>query len=218
MGIARTIATQLKRPSGWLGRLVGFYMTRNNARVNGWTVSLLKVRSEDHLLEVGFGSGAAIEQVAQRLSGGRACGIDYSETMLRQALKRNAIAVREGRVELRRGDISALPYENEAFDKAYSIHSIYFWPDPLVALREMRRVLKPGGLAAISILSRDDMLKMGSRLPDFSLYSGKELVDLLERAGFTDVRLEEYTDKPGLCVIGVNKPDTRNGFATRENE
>lgn len=204
MGIARAIAAQLRRPSGWLGRLTGLYMSRNNARVNGWTVSLLDFHPEDHLLEVGFGSGAAIGQVAQLLSGGKVCGIDYSEAMLRQALRRNTVAVRDGRVELRHGDVSELPYENEAFDKAYAIHSIYFWPDPLAALREMRRVLKPGGLAAISILSRDDMLKMGSRLPGFSLYSGKELVDILERAGFIDVRLEEYPDKPGLCVIGAD--------------
>lgn len=218
VGIARTIAAQLRRPRGWLGRLTGLYMTRNNARVNAWTVSLLAVSPEDHVLEVGFGSGAAIGQVAQRLSGGKVCGIDYSETMVRLALKRNAAAVREGRVEIHHGDISALPYEDDSFDKAYAIHSIYFWPDPLAALGEMRRVLKPGGLAAISILSRDDMLKMGPRLPDFILYSGKELVDLFEHAGFIDVRLEEYPDKPGLCVIGLNEPGTSNRFTVRENE
>lgn len=174
LGIVRTIAAQLRRSCGWLGRLAGVYMARNNARVNDWTVALLEIHSEDCVLEIGFGGGTAIEQVARRLSAGKVCGIDYSETMARQALKRNAAAVREGRAEIRHGDISVLPYEDGAFDKSYAIHSIYFWPDPAAALAEMRRVLKPGGLAAISILSRDDMLRMGPRLPGFSLYSGNE--------------------------------------------
>jgi len=49
--------------------------------------------------------------------------------MLEEAVKRNDSAIRAGRVELKQGDVASLPYPNEFFHKAMSIHSIYFWPD-----------------------------------------------------------------------------------------
>lgn len=115
------------------------------------------------------------------------------------------LTLKSAKQALRRGDVSALPYDDESFDKVYSIHSIYFWPGPVDCLGEVRRVHKPGGLAAIAILSREQMLKMKPQLSGFSLYSGEELVEMMEQAGFINVRLEEATNKPGLCVIGVRR-------------
>jgi len=100
-------------------------MAHQNKPETLWTVSLLDIHTADYVLEVGFGPGTGIEFIANRATGGFTAGVDVSQTMLEEAVKRNDSAIRAGRVELKRGDVASLPYPNEFFHKAMSIHSIY---------------------------------------------------------------------------------------------
>ena len=128
--------------------------TRSNHERAQWTISLLGIKPHDRILEIGFGPGIAIE-LASRLAGdGRVVGLDHSEVMLRQATRRNASAVRNGRVELHLGSVAELPRFEEPFDKVFTINSIHFWEEPLERLKELRRVLKPGGMIAVTLQPR----------------------------------------------------------------
>jgi ubiquinone/menaquinone biosynthesis C-methylase UbiE len=82
--------------------------------------------------------------------------------MVRQARKRNAATVHEGRVEFRYGGVSSLPYEDESFDEALSVHSIYFWHESESDLKEVLRVLKPGGLVAVTVDPSESMAPLHS--------------------------------------------------------
>jgi ubiquinone/menaquinone biosynthesis C-methylase UbiE len=201
----RLISENLRKPSGIVGWLVGRMMARGNVTEAAWSVALLDIQPDDHVLEVGFGPGVAIQHAAKKATAGRVAGIDYSEMMVRVASRRNAAAIRAGRVELQRGDVAALPFPDAAFDKAYAIHSIYFWPQPLAALKELRRVLKPGGQLAMTIMPRDKWSEGRTPPSDlFTLYSGEELARLVAEAGFTAVHLEKFPEPdqfPGLSVL-----------------
>src|SRR6266516_5174338 len=96
---------QFRRPHGFGGRAVGWIMaTRgSNRERNIWAVGLLDVQPHDRVLELGFGPGVAVREFASRATSGLVVGVDHSEVMLRQARKRNAAAVRAGRVDLRVG-------------------------------------------------------------------------------------------------------------------
>lgn len=96
----------------------------------------------------------AIQYAAEQSAQGHVSGIDYSETMVRVAHKRNAAAIRNGLVDLRQGDVRSLPYGDEEFDRAFTIHCLYFWAEPTKCLREVRRVLRPKGVLAITILPK----------------------------------------------------------------
>ena len=203
---ARLISQNLRKPSGIVGALIGRKMARGNATEAAWTVALLDIQPNDQVLEVGFGPGVAVQHAAERATGGGVSGIDYPETMVRAASRRNAAAIRAGRVALKRGDVAALPFPDAAFDKAYAIHSIYFWPQPTAALQELWRVLKPGGQLAMTIMPRDKW-SAGRTPPSelFTLYSGEELARLLGEAGFTAVRVENFSEPDrfaGLSVLG----------------
>jgi ubiquinone/menaquinone biosynthesis C-methylase UbiE len=139
------VARQSACPSGLLGRLIGQVMERETAAVNGAAVELLELRPTDHVLEVGFGHGATIARVAAAVSGGLVAGVDPSEEMCRMAARRNRSAIEAGRVELRRATAEALPYPDAAFDKVLAVHTVYFWASLGLPLREIARVLKPGG-------------------------------------------------------------------------
>src|SRR5260221_7783985 len=113
----RLISQNLRKPSGIVGWLVGRMMARGNATEAAWTVALLDIQPDDQVLEVGFGPGVAIQHAAKRVTSGRVAGTDYSEMMLRAAGRRNAAAIRAGRVELQRGDVAAMPFPDAPFDK-----------------------------------------------------------------------------------------------------
>jgi ubiquinone/menaquinone biosynthesis C-methylase UbiE len=74
--------------------------------------------------------------------------------MLEQARRRNWAGIRAGRVELQLASASRLPYPEGAFDRVSSINVAQFSSDPAEPVREMRRVLRPGGLVAIAVQPR----------------------------------------------------------------
>ncbi len=205
MALIRLLGPQLRRPRGLLGRLTGRAMALVNRPINRWTVGLLDLRPGDRVLEVGFGGGVAIGLISDRVPKGSVAGVDYSETMVRQARLRNASAVRDGRVDLRRGDVASLPFEDGSFDKACSIQSIYFWPEPVAGLKELRRVLKPGGLLAISVFPKQHVEFWSFALAGYyNFYSDDELIEMLTEAGFRRTRLEHRWLRPrAVCALAV---------------
>ena len=186
---------QYRKPSGIVGRWIGRRMAQQHQPENLWTVNLLNVQPTDHILEIGFGPGFAVEQAVRRAS--RVCGVDFSPTMVAAANERNADAIRAGKVDLRQGDAAQIPFGDALFDKAYSIHSIYFWPDPLAALREIHRVLKPGGLLILTVLPKEKWNPENPELagtPECKPYSGDDLQRMMSSVGFTDINIAADTN------------------------
>jgi SAM-dependent methyltransferase len=123
-------AAQFVRPRGVFGGLAGWLMAHMPKRPHeAWLLQLPEVRPGDAILEVGFGPGVTIAQLAKRLVNGRIVGVDPSRVMLRQARRRNARAIACGCVELCTAPASALSFADASFDKAASLNSIAFWDD-----------------------------------------------------------------------------------------
>jgi SAM-dependent methyltransferase len=199
---SRFLRAQFGCPTGYWGNVAGKIMAwrpSNNARIR-WTISLLDVRPQDRILEVGMGPGIAIELLSQIAVDGFVAGIDHSHVMVRQATKRNAKAMRGGRVFLQLGSAACLPQFDQPFDKIFTINSIHFWSDPIDCLNALRRLLKPGGLMAITIQPRSR-----GATNEATHLIGEELVADLECAGFSHCRLEIRKAAPVsvACALGV---------------
>jgi ubiquinone/menaquinone biosynthesis C-methylase UbiE len=185
MGVGSSILIRtFGRPSGVLGRLGGVILARTNRRYAAWVVDLLGVRQPDHVLEIGFGPGVAIQMLAAGAA--YVAGVDPSAEMLRQATRRNAAAISDGRVELRRCSADDMPFVDGNFDKALAINSMQLWPDKLAGLREVSRVLRHDGQIAMA----------------FTAYSGQQregVTELIAEAGFSDCRVVET--EQAFCVL-----------------
>ncbi len=136
--------------------MVGQFMALLTGGANRWVMSLLDIGPDDRVLDVGCGPGTGLAAAAGGGRAGLVVGIDVSATMVRQAARRNRAAVRAGRVEVHQGDAVRLPLPDGRFTKAASVNSLQFWTDPAAGVRELHRVLVPGGRVAIVLMARTD--------------------------------------------------------------
>jgi ubiquinone/menaquinone biosynthesis C-methylase UbiE len=194
---------QFGRPTGFWGRAAGLLMAHrsSNRRRNAWAVSMLDVRPDDRVLEIGFGPGLAIRELSHIAREGYVCGIDHSEVMLRQATRRNADGIRRGVVDLRLGSVDDLPAFDTPFDKILAVNAVLFWHDVDTRLKELRKLLRAGGLIAVARQPRGP-----GATDETSAAKGREMAAALVRAGFSDVRVETMYLKPAVaCALGLKE-------------
>ncbi len=219
-GLIKMVGRQARKPSGWLGKMLyGHLATRGHRPLTNWAIGLMGVQPADQVLDIGCGAGMAIQLLAQIAAEGFVAGVDYSEDMVQQARKRNAPAVRAGRVQILHGDVALVPYDDESFDKVIAVETFYFWPDPVANLREVRRVMRPGGLVALVMEGskespdREKQIALAARM-EFPVYSGAEMEEMLTAAGFSKAWFETGPERRWgwLCAFGVSQA----GLASRE--
>ena len=183
--LRRRLAAQLGRPSGAFGRVVAAMLNRGNRATNQRAIELLEFDPASHrVLDVGFGGGVGLELLgAHSLSS--VSGVDHSEDAVRAARRRFAGA---GRLEV--ASVESLPFEDGAFDRVLSVHTIYFWPDAEAGARELSRVTAPGGRLVLAFMRGEAMRKQRIHQHGFAFFEAADVAALLTGAGFAPVRVE----------------------------
>lgn len=99
MGLKELIGRNLRQPKDFIGKIIGILMNKGNDSMNRFTLNILDPKKDDHILEIGFGNGKYISEIAQVTQNGFVAGIDYSETMVARARKRNMSLIKQGIVD-----------------------------------------------------------------------------------------------------------------------
>lgn len=188
---ASLLAGQHCHPRGLVGRMLGEQMVRQHATETIWTISLLDLKSENQILEIGFGAGRAIELIVAQATDGHISGIDISQEMVRAATRRNVRAIKAGQITLHHGDVAALPFANYQFDKVFSIQTLYFWPDPPRVLAEIFRVLKPGGMMVVTLSTGTIDIVEATGLERYQLTLEDQIIPEMKRIGFTQADIKQ---------------------------
>jgi SAM-dependent methyltransferase len=129
-----------------LASVIAQAVTYDPEQVADTAIARLAAGPEDHVLELGCGSGRLLFRLAARARRGRAVGIDPSELMVRHARHRNRRWIAAGRAAVEPGSSRDLSRFAEAsIDRVLGVHVVCFWGDPARDLAEVRRVLRPGG-------------------------------------------------------------------------
>lgn len=202
MSLKERIKSQFGHPRGALGHLVGYVIAHAgpNPERSRQTVARLGIRGESRVLEIGFGPGLAIGWAAEVATDGLVAGVEVSEVMLRQALRRNSRAVAEGRVDLRLASADALPDFGAPFDIVFAVNSAHHWPDVPAALGQVGRVLRSEGRLVVV-----EQPRCGSADTAQAHRRGQAIAEALRATGFEDVEVETLELKPviGVLVAGV---------------
>ncbi len=198
--IAKFLAGQLGRPSGFFGRhLILRLLNRVNQQDNALALDALRLTREDIVLEIGFGGGGLLGDMARFVDQGHVSGVDLSSDVVKAGLARFAKQVKAGRVDLTCADVRQLPFGPATFTRVCTVNTVYFWPEPLRALAEIRRVLRVNGILVVCFTPKADMKNRGFTRYGFTLYEPEEVLYLLTSAGFRNVTMTARMGRHGAC-------------------
>lgn len=182
------------------------WLDKASLTMNRRTLEQLFIQPEDRVLEVGFGGGDLLERILSCAPVEYAAGVDLSADMVHVVGRRLRRYIRDGKAEVRRGDIEALPFGDAEFTKLCSVNTLYFWRSPSSALLECRRVLRRGGRIVLCFNSKEDLTLWPGHKHGFRLFEVSEVEDLLKTAGFSSIEVVSARDaEQGLfyCVAGI---------------
>src|SRR5690625_5004049 len=197
------IAQQLRRPSGDFAPEVGQNMNQVNKPLYDLTFDVMGFQKDDHILEIGCGHGKFFEDLFTKQRGLQISAIDFSEAMVEEAEELNREAVSSGKLDIKLGSSEKNPFPDQSFDKVLCNMVIYFWDQPEKHLKEIRRVLKPGGIFYTGVRTRESMLVFPYVAHGFNLYATEEWEDILEKNGF--IFLDTYTRMDPKIDLENNK-------------
>jgi SAM-dependent methyltransferase len=202
-------ATQCQKPNGWLGRFVLWNMNSRHSKVTDWGLSHISIEKDATVLDVGCGGGRTVSKLAAAATQGKVYGIDYSSESVAIANRTNRQWIDMARVEIREASVSQLPFPAGTFDLVTAVETHFWWPDLPADMREVLRVLKPGGtLIIIAEIYRGAKTKTAKLAEKYLPLSGMALLsvdehrELFANAGYSDVQVIEEVSKGWICGIG----------------
>lgn len=201
------LATQFRRPEGEDGRKV--LESMNDHHVPLWTFCLdrLPGSMDGAVLDVGCGGGGFLSRLSERYPYAMLFGADVSEEALGMTAEVNADLCEAGGLELHLASVDSLPFADGSFDMVTAMETYFFWPDLEAGIREIARVLSPGGVIAVGSELRygdgddgrvDEMCqRYGMRIvPDW------EILGIMDSAG---IDAEALPGEHGVLYRGVRR-------------
>ncbi len=199
-------------PTGLLGRVVLCLMNQTHSKLTSWGLEYVLVARDAMVLDIGCGGGRTVQRLADMADQGKVFGIDYAETSVAAARPLNATGIASGRVAIQQATVSQLPSANNTFHLVTAIETHYYWPNHLHDLREIYRVLRPGGsLLLIAEAFRgqrfDALNGLAMKFLDAGYLTAAEHSKLLEDAGYLGVQVVVDRKRGWLCVSGKKTPE-----------
>jgi len=190
---------QFRNPTGWFGRTwMAGILNSGNQKLLDAAIRLLKPQAGERIADIGFGGGYALDQILPLVKPARPVGVDVSEMMMDIANEKW-----DDEVELYLAAVTSMPLTEHSLDAVLSVHTIYFWSDPVAALKEIHRVLKPGGRLVLGVGNAFLMRLSPLTWFRFRLYSRDKLAQMLSDAGF---RVEFEKAAGGLLAVATTPP------------
>ncbi|MGA3060570.1 MAG: class I SAM-dependent methyltransferase [Candidatus Bathyarchaeia archaeon] len=184
------LGDQYRCPTGHKGRLVAAMMNRHHESLTLWGLTKVTIGSEHVVLDVGCGGGKTVGRLALLVPQGKVFGIDYSVDMVKFSNGINKVLVAQSRVEITEESVEKMSFKDSFFDLVTAFETYYFWTNFPDALKEIKRVLKPGG----KLLLVNEMLYgvTPAKLIEethVKLFPLQEIHDVMQTVGFAHVQV-----------------------------
>jgi len=199
---------QVRKPSRWIGGRFLRAMNVAHSALTDWGLAHVEIGKGFTILDVGCGGGRTVGKLADAAPEGKVYGIDYSAESVAVSRRENAGTVAQGRVEIGRASVSKLPFPDDRFDLVTAVETQYYWPDPVGDMKEIRRVLKPGGRVVVILetyrggrfgaIKGAVMKALRSRHLTLDRHRG-----IFSAAGFSNVQIFTEPRRGWFCGVGT---------------
>lgn len=181
------MAAQLRKPHGLMARKVGERMNKANRVLYEAAWKALDLNKGMDVLEIGFGNGLFFQELMKQAHGLKLHGLDFSADMVAHATAINKDPIASGALSLFHGASDRMPFADATFDRIFCINVVYFWDQPSAHLREVRRVVKPGGTFTTVLRRKSSMERLPFAAHGFTMYEQADWEAVLRANGFTPV-------------------------------
>lgn len=182
------IFDNMRKPKGKLGQIQLKSMNKEHTPVALWGLKHLDIKSDDVILDVGCGGGININRMAKKAK--KVYGVDYSIESVKVSREVNRQEIYDGKVEVVKGDVQSLPFDDDTFDVVTAFETVYFWPNIEKCFGEVKRVLKPGGIFLIGTESNGSdniAMKISEKFIDMTVYNDEELTQFLQNNDYSKI-------------------------------
>ena len=178
------LASQLGKPTGLRGLVVGTMLNRSNRGMIAVAVDALELKAGDTVADLGFGGGAGLAMLLERVGPqGRVLGVDLSPTMVRRASGQFDREIAAGRMRLQAGSLTQLPLEDRSVQGAITVNTIYFIEELDRVFSELARVISTNGRVVVGIGDPGNMARMPMTVYGYRLRPVDDVVAVAKSAG-----------------------------------
>jgi len=191
----KELAKQLGNPEGEIGIEIANMMNATNIGMTKHVIESLNLDKNDVVLELGHGNCGHLSYLMKQAENLKYFGLEISELMQQQAIKSNQNYIENNSAEFELYKGTEIPFNDESFDKIFSVNTLYFWKNPDLLLNEISRVLKPNGIFALTFADKSFMEKLPFTNFGFNLYSLKDAEELLQKNHFKIIESISQTEQ-----------------------
>jgi len=191
----QAIASQLKHPTGEKGIEMANMMNETNINMTRHSVKNLQIESGNTILELGHGNAGHVDFIFEQAENIKYYGLEMSELMFQEARRTNRNYVSQKQAFFSLYDGNTIPFEDNIFNKIFTVNTIYFWQEPEKLLLEIYRVLQPKGILCITFAEESFMKQLPFTQFEFELYNTEKAEKLIEKTSFKIINKEKLTEK-----------------------
>jgi len=189
----KILAQNLANPQGEKGIEIGEMMNATNIGMTLESIHALMIEDNEHILEIGHGNAGHLKSLLKLAKNIKYTGVDISETMHNEAKKLNIEFKDQAEFVLYEGE--KCPFEEEVFDKIFTVNTVYFWNKPVEYLNEIYRVLKDNGTVILTFGQKDFMQTLPFTAYNFKLYTNDEMEELISKSHFKRMKISEKEEE-----------------------
>ncbi|PRD57260.1 class I SAM-dependent methyltransferase [Sphingobacterium gobiense] len=188
------LASQLRQPQGDNGVKVAEMMNETNINMTLHSIKRLDLQDGELILELGHGNCGHLAQLLEQKKNLSYYGLEMSVLMQEEAQRLNSQFLDNEQASFYLYDGVHIPFEDNFFDKVFTVNTVYFWDDPRALLAELYRVIKPGGVLNITYAQGDFMKQLPFVEFGFTLYDDEKIKKIFDNTAFHPRGIETQTE------------------------
>ena len=161
----------------------------------------INLELKDNVLDIGFGNGYLIKKLLRKNIIIKIFGIDISNDMKNKVSKKLKQFIEKQYLKLSLEDIQNTSFENETFNKIYTVNTIYFWKDLDKCFSEIKRIIKSNGIFINVIYTKEYLDKMFHTKYGYNKYTFEEIKNITEKNGMEVLKIIEIKSNKSYCII-----------------